>query len=96
MKKVDYIIRSVFLFVIIELFILQILTIVQFMTTAVEYVSPALALLIINVVAYISFLLYNLLIFILHSIFQFEISKKYVLWSLLASSFIIFISFFLF
>lgn len=96
MKKIDSIIRFIFMFVIFELFLLQLLIRVEFITTVIDYAFETLAIYIYNLIAYAAFLVYNLVVLILYKLFKYkrfcEISKKLVIISLVFNTIIILLS----
>ena len=96
MKKADSIIRFIFMFCIFELFLLQLLIRVEFITTVIDYAIETLAMYIYNLIVYVAFLVYNLVAFILYKLFKYksscEISKKLVIISLVLNTAIILFS----
>ena len=96
MKKADSIIRFIFMFCIFELFLLQLLIRVEFITTVIDYAFETLAMYIYNLIVYVAFLVYNLVAFILYKLFKYkifcEISKKLVIISLVLNTAIILFS----
>lgn len=98
MKKIDNVIRFIFLLGIFELSFLQILIYFHLITTVIDYAIETVALFIINIIVYGVFILYNFIIFLLNKFFikknsfVFELSRKQVIASLILSTCFIIIS----
>lgn len=96
MKKInsiENIIRSIFMFIIGEFFILQFLIFIGFICLTQRSIFHTFVILIYNCIVYFIFLIYSLVAFLLHKFIHFKISKKYFIYSLIISTSIILLSF---
>ena len=91
-KKVDFIIRIIFIFIMFELFIIQLLIHIGFITTVVDFAMETAAILIYNVISFLIFLIYNLLSYFIYKLFNMDISKTIIIYPLIISTIIIALS----
>ena len=92
-KSIENIIRSIFMFIIGEFFILQFLIFIGFICLKQRSIFHTVVILIYNCIVYFIFLIYSLVAFLLHKFIRFKISKKYFIYSLIISTSIILLSF---
>ena len=96
MKKIDSIIRFIFMIVIFEFFLLQLLIRVRVVTLVNGYGIGTLHIYLYNLIAYVAFLFYNIVVLILHKLLKykifFDISKTIVIISLIFTTALILIS----
>lgn len=92
MKKIDNVIRFLFVLVIFELLFLQVLVYFQLITLVADYAFDTIALFIYNIIVYGTFIVYNLVIFVLKKLFFKknlginELSKKQIIYSLIITT----------
>lgn len=96
MKKIDSIIRFIFMFVIFAIAVLQLLIYLGLSSLGNGYAFPTIAMYIYNLVVYVAFLVYNFIVLILYKLFGYKkfwfVSKKIVIISLIFTTALIFIS----